>query len=537
MSSTRRSADGASLDQSAWANSPSIEYGLTAYQVAKRTACLDRIEDRELIWALQKFSVERGVAAVKADLLKNYLHRIGTAAMIRIGKRAGEHYDAAEVREIRGELPREFRQEFPLRGELCREESRSIHYGRLDLMRSEQAAKLEDAFLEAGSRLDVSKSELDRRDAAMRAEAEKHPSSYPVSDFIDLCRDAAENSTRREAFCCSLENGIAAMCLERKPDLTACAPWYFSELVNVLRDYVKQWITEKSKAVVTAVGNVVYQVMEDTMDMGGLSLVTGSSGLGSAFAFRAWCDQRPGKARYCIVPTGNDEASFYRAIAKAIGIGNSLNYKNVQLRERIESVLQSGEITIALLNAELLWPQKNLREAFPGRLAWVLDMAERGAKICLSARPQFLMKQRDREKTGWNSPELRNKISNFVTLPDSLEIDDLTAVARVMLPEADEDLLESIALYAFGESRYLKGVEAIADRARLIAKRAGRDHCISQDIAAASAFVSGSDHMLRKAITPAKKSGRQRESQPSEPSIETGAIASRRASHPVEILN
>ena len=69
MSSTRRSADGASLDQSAWANSPSIEYGLTAYQVAKRTACLDRIEDRELIWALQKFSVERGVAAVKADLL------------------------------------------------------------------------------------------------------------------------------------------------------------------------------------------------------------------------------------------------------------------------------------------------------------------------------------------------------------------------------------------------------------------------------------------------------------------------------------
>ena len=85
-----------------------------------------------------------------------------------------------------------------------------------------------------------------------------------------------------------------------------------------------------------------------------------------------------------------------------------------------------------------------------------------------------------------------------------------------MLPAASEDILESIALYAFAESGYLNAIEKVIKRAVIIAGRDGRQQIAGQDRAGALAFVSGSDAMLRKAIAPA--AGKSRRSAP--PSFE-----------------
>jgi hypothetical protein len=49
-----------------------------------------------------------------------------------------------------------------------------------------------------------------------------------------------------------------------------------------------------------------------------MTLVVGNTRRGKSFSARSWCEQHPGKARFIEVPTGNDETSFYRAIARGL---------------------------------------------------------------------------------------------------------------------------------------------------------------------------------------------------------------------------
>jgi hypothetical protein len=205
------------------------------------------------------------------------------------------------------------------------------------------------------------------------------------------------------------------------------------------------------------------------------------------------------------VPPSNDEASFYRAIAEAVGLGNYLNYKNVQIKERVEFVLREGGIFLVLNHAERLWPQKNLREAFPGRLAWLLDQVANGAAVCLISGPQFFMQQRACEKTGWNSPELQMQIANTVQLPASLSVEDVTAIARIALPGLTEKFLSAVAVVAVSSKRYLASIEAIVKRAQYIAKQNGRQQCDTKDITAAISFVNQSDNLLRNLLSGTQK--------------------------------
>src|ERR1035438_141503 len=118
MSSTRTAKDDSVFNQSRYASSPEFERGLIANLVAKRCALLTAKADRELIWFVQYLSHQPGgLAAVAADLIEQFSHRLGTPAMLKIGKQAGQKYKASEVAEIRWEIPRQSRRNFPLRGE------------------------------------------------------------------------------------------------------------------------------------------------------------------------------------------------------------------------------------------------------------------------------------------------------------------------------------------------------------------------------------------------------------------------------------
>src|SRR5208282_5042242 len=145
----------------------------------------------------------------------------------------------------------------------------------------------------------------------------------------------------------------------------------------------------------------------------GLTLMQGEARLGKSFAASFWCGQHPGVARFVEVPTSNDEASFFRALARGLGLGNFLNYKVVQIRERVESVLLTTDILLVLDESQRLWPQRNLREGFPGRIVWVMTMANAGVPICMISTPQFIETQKAVEKAGRNSAQLTGRISHF----------------------------------------------------------------------------------------------------------------------------
>lgn len=298
----------------------------------------------------------------------------------------------------------------------------------------------------------------------------------PVSEalkFLRVCRDAADSR---------LEKYLLELCLDPSKDIES-GPWYFPGLIASLREFKADFIQSKSAGnFTTALGQKVFEVLDYTAYCQGLTLIQGETRLGKSHAGRAWCEQHPGKARFVEVPSGNDEVTFFRDLARGLGLGNFLNYKVVQIRERVEYVLRTGDIILVLDEAQRLWPQTNFREGYPKRIAWVMTMANDGVPICMISTPQFFVTQKVVEKNGWNSAQLTGRINHYESLPQALSQEDLIGVAMAVLPEADVEVLRALAVYAQSSARYLAAIDSIAKRARYIAMRERRDVATAGDV-------------------------------------------------------
>jgi len=520
---TRRAKDDSVFHQNRYASSAEFERGLLANLVAKRVSLLDDKADRELLWFLQYLShQEGGMAAVAAALLSKYPDRVGTEAMVKIGKGASKTYNAAEVRRIRDDIPRGLRRRFPLRAEtnqeLSRMSNRYHHLAEQAERARELMAQADEAFSAAASYESIfNTAEAERvseEKAQDRDRAAKYPASYPVSEFLDLCRQAAKQGFNFENDPDALERELCRLCLDPERKFNAGAPWYFVSLVNTLRDFHNHWVESKSAAiVVTALGKKVCENLDYTLQSRSLSLMEGTARTGKSFAAQAWCLQHPGAARFVEVPPSNDESSFVRALARGLGIGSSLQYKLGELRERVESVLLTGDLLLVLDEAHRLWPQRNLRYCFPTRINWVMAMANAGVPICMISTPQFIEWQKAaEEKGGWNSAQLTGRIGHYELLPASLDVPDLMAVGKAVLPEATNDILRALAAYARTSARYLAAVDSIAKRAKYITQRAGRTQCTADDVRTAmQESVIPSDTRLVRTLenTRKNKSGRR----------------------------
>jgi histone H3/H4 len=532
--STRTAKDNSIFHQNRYASSAEFERGLIANLVAKRCSTLDAKADRELIWFVQYLSHQPGsMAAVVGDLLAKFPHRLGTPAMVAAGKRAGQNFNADEVAEIRQEIPRKLRRRFPLRGEtqseICKTQSER------NSILADRARQLRELADDAFARVDENLSgELPGRQAREQEDTKKHPASYPVATFLDLCRQAAELGDDSENGFYSLEKELCELCLKPGRNLESVGPWYFSDLVNVLREHHQQWVKEKSKVVVTTLGAKISDTLNYCAKSRCLALMEGNARMGKSFAGRAWCEQHPGQSRFVEVPPGNDDASFFRALARGLGLGNFLSYKVIDIRERVESVLLNGDLLLVLDEAQRLWPQR-IRYSFPSRIEWVMTMVNEGVPICGISTPQFMLMQKAIEKNGWNSAQLTGRLYHYDSLPTELTTSDLMAVARQVLPEASEVVLTALADYARMSSRYLAAVDSIAKRAHYIAACAGRERCTTEDVRAAmKESVIPSDTMLVRSLESVKNtSGRGRRLAPVLPDqTETIAPAAARETRP-----
>lgn len=456
MSATRKAKDDSVFHQNRYASSPEFERGMIANLVAKRCSILDDQADRELIWFVQYLSHQAGgLAGLAKSLIARYADRFQTPAMSRLGAKPGKIFNADQVKSIRNEFPILKRTEFLLEDE----------DGILDVVIPGE--KIQDAAINTAIARACCGSDC------VKNKSKQHPSSYPAQSFIDFCQAEAARS---------LENYLGELCVNPAARLDA-GPWYFPKAIATLRDCQAAHIKSKMEgAFCTALGKKVFEVLDYTAYCRGLSLIEGEARLGKSHAGRAWCEQHPGRARFIEVPTGNDELIFFRALARGLGLGNFLSYKTAQIRERVESVLLSGDIVLVLDEAQRLWPQTNLREGYPKRIAWVMTMANASVPICMISTPQFFSTQKMVEKNGWNSAQLTGRISHYEPLPADLSQDDLMAVAKNVLPEANTQSLRALALYARTSARYLAAIDSIAKRARYIAMQADRAAATTADV-------------------------------------------------------
>jgi hypothetical protein len=436
--------------------------------VAKRCSTIADPQIRELIWFVQLIShTEGGLAKLATDLRKLFPQRLATKSMQLFGFEKGKIYNADQVRKVRMEI--------------------SGGQSRFKLMGERQPF------------YDDEDNEISLPDNA--------PDKYPASAFVEFCAAAAAE----------LEQDLAKLCLD--PGMKNLWLWYFPTIEESLRDYVSQWI-EKQNAnrVVTALGEKVCGVLNYCLRTRRMALIDGHARTGKSFSAKAWCESHPGLARYVQVPSSNDDIGFFRAIAKSLGVSINLNSKAQQLRDRIEEVLQTGNLMLVLDEAHYLWPQGNYREALPARVNWLMTaLVNHNVPVALITTPQFLRAQkRIEERTSWTSEQFIGRIYHYEELPDSLSAEDLSRVSKSLLPEADEKTIELLTVYAQSSAKYLAGIDAVICRAKYLAqeehrsrvngsdvKRAIKESVIPSDSALAQAMEAPARNKRRRAIAPA----------------------------------
>lgn len=526
MSSTRTAKDDSVYHQASHASSPEFERGLIGNLVARRAALLDSREDRELVWALHFLSHQAGgLELVARELLANYPKHIGTPAMLACGKTNEQSYTPAELAAIARQFPKHCGKEL-LSEDGCGDESKiDLFHKRRELSHLRESVELNEGTPETHRKIGLLINEIEKLKRLKTPAA--RPAARTAGELRQLCIEAGQgvlNLPKTDEFL--LSDALADFCLKPSRNFDFVAPWYFAGLVDALRDYVLKWTAARTAFPETALGRIVADEFDYTMHGRCLTLLCGEARRGKSFAAKNCCLKNIGRARFVEVPPGNDDTSFYRALARGLGLGNFLKYKAIDIRERVESVLLSGDLLLVLDEAQRLWPECWQRYARPARINWLMMMVNAKVPILLVSTPQFLTGQKVAEKTGWNSAQLTGRIFNFKTLPGDLDESDLMAVCRSVLPEVEKKVLSHLATYARTSARYLSAVESIAMRARHLASRAGRQQCSTEDVRTAMLeSVIPSDSALNSILEKSRvESSRGRLSRAELPATEASAV-------------
>lgn len=492
MSNTRRQSTDGPIRQERYASSPEFERGLAATLVAKRCTVLERPEDRDLVWFIQLLShQEGGLKWLAAELCARFPDRIATPAMQRLGAKPSQVYNAKQVAQVRAEIPNG-ESDYPLRGEID------------DMVYLSRPGPQDAVDRYTGEWETERDAYLDRA----KADAEQLPASYDASKFVSRCAAAAA---------ANLERHLGEMCLDPAAVLADGSPWYFPNLILTLRQYQAEWIAQRRAAVVvTAIGQQVYDALEYARDTRRMVLIDGNARIGKTFAVKAWCEQNPGRARYVQVPSTNDELGFFRAIATALGMSCGGSWKAVQLRSRIEDVLQTGQITLVFDEAHYAFPSSSCRTTIPGRINWMMTaLINYGVGVALVTTPQFIKTQKAIEhRTSWTSEQLTGRIGHYEKLADTLSDADLEAVAKSLLPTGDARCIKALVLYAKSSAKYLAGIETAVARAKFIASRNHRERVTFADVKQTIEDVIPSDRALADALSISTKPRRGRAAQP-----------------------
>jgi hypothetical protein len=268
---------------------------------------------------------------------------------------------------------------------------------------------------------------------------------------------------------------IERMCLDPNDDR--------GEVFEALDDYRQKWIAGLPALTETSICRRVFEALGYTRDARTLTLIDGPARIGKSFSAQAWCERMAGLARYVQVPCSNDDIGFFRAIGKALGVSASLQLKASEIRNRIEEVLQHGDLMLVLDESQYCWPQSWQRYAMPSRVNWILQaLVNFNVPVALVTTPLFYSSQkRVEELTGWTSEQLIGRIGHVERLPNKLGRADLVKVAKALLPSA-EAAWGALAAYADVSKKHLASIEAIA-------KRAMKESVIPSDTALAESLA------------------------------------------------
>jgi hypothetical protein len=281
---------------------------------------------------------------------------------------------------------------------------------------------------------------------------------------------------------------LGRLCTDPATSEEEWRPWFLPSMRGALTAYIQQRSEARRRGLVTTeVGRQVNEELDYALHSRCMVLVEGPSRIGKSYAAKAWCEARPGVARYVQCPSTSDSIGFFRRIADAIGSASALSMKTVQIRERIESALQGSGLMLVIDEAHYAWPQSGRRQSPPDRINWInTALINFGVPVALIATPQFSRDLKEVEKkAGWTSEQFYGRLGHYTKLPEKLSDEDLRAVARYYLPNGPAKAIPALALYAELSAKYLAAIETTVKRATYLASQAGRSEVTLDDVKAA----------------------------------------------------
>jgi hypothetical protein len=217
---------------------------------------------------------------------------------------------------------------------------------------------------------------------------------------------------------------------------------------------------------------------------GKIVLIEGREGTGKSESARAWCEANLGRARFISLKGITSKTTFFRAVCQSLGLAASFTRSSTDMQARAEDVLKTSKLMLVLDESHHLLPSGDRVYAQPDLLNWVYTACtNQGAPLALITTAMFAARvRRVEEQVIWNFRQIERRIKHYIKLPEKPTKADLEAVAKFKLPRAGQAALTLLVGYAGVSAQSLTTIADTIEDATELAKEAGRDEPVFEDI-------------------------------------------------------
>jgi hypothetical protein len=508
MSSTRYARSGAPISDERFMSSPELAQlrAISGTAVAARCKVLASPVKRELLFFLQAMSIKGGgLIRLAHDLASMFPKRIGTPTMHRLretGKLKCTKGEAAEIdNEIMGasESERNDRLVGELLSAMCREEfpDREEEAERRRLGQVPSCA-WQEKFAEC-------------REAAIKA----------IPTFItDLCINP------RMDFCAPGEERSASIKTESRlrreslgDDASKSAEMLqFDDIISALFEYKRQHENSVEAGFChTAITRKIWAELDAALKTRTMALINGLPGRGKTEAVRAWCECHLGVARFVSLDGTSTKTAQFRELARALGLGHGAARKAQEMQATVKEVLQGSGIMPVIDEAHFFFEQSTRITTRPEMLDWIdTALCNPPIPVALITTPQFMTcMERAAIQAEWNYLQFQRRCKRTIELPPRNTPEDVKAVAKHLLPEADANTIRLVLGYEKLSGRDLSAVGDAVREAKRLAEESGERRVGFEHVDRAINELVASDQpwaLLRRRVAEGlqkKKAGRR----------------------------
>lgn len=471
--------------------------GVSGTAVAARAAILDDPEKRRLVWWLQAKSLEPGgLKQIARDILTQYPGRLGTPTMHELGIKPGKIFKGDALRKIHRQLGCFV----PSRRDL-NESGEPNPYDEKTGERETAEALLEHCRRKAQSDYENTSLEKYLYDLCINPRRPLLHADADYQSYKERLRESFEDVSEYEM------RGDGVL--------------YFDDVVGALLNFQRrQTDQDRKRFVLTAIGQKVWDTLDFALRTGRMVLVEGWEGRGKTEAAKAWVRIHQGEARFVSLKGVTNKTTFFREIAKALGIASSYTRKSTEMQAHVEDVLVRSKLMLVLDEFHFAFPQGARLSSRPEIIDWIdTALCNQGVPVGCVTTPQIITcVKRAEAQAGWNWRQFRRRVGRWVLLPEWNIKSDLEAVAQRLLPGISRAGIKLAVGYAQlslngAPSRDVSGLGDVATEAGLLAENAGRQVVSFEDVdRAITEYLVPSDTAFasRMAPAPARKRSGQR---------------------------